>query len=138
MSRGSRPQPPPPKFLIDRSLGVQLREAIQARGYEVETLRSVYGEAGAQKVADVKWIREAAAKGQLILTKDDGIRRNALEQRAMRRAKAKGCCLPSGHMKTDEMRSRFLDNLNRIIQRGGKPGPYVYGVYVDHLKLLWP
>jgi hypothetical protein len=61
-----------------------LREAILARGFEVATLRSERGEAGAQAVGDTDWIRDAAAAGQIILTKDNSIRRNLLEKRAMR------------------------------------------------------
>jgi hypothetical protein len=32
----------------------------------------------------------------------------------------------------------FMDNRYRIIQAAGKPGPYLYGVYKDTIKKLWP
>ncbi len=129
---------PPPRFLIDRALGVQLKVAIQERGFEVVTLRDLYGEEGAQNTDDITWIQEAVAAGRLYLTKDDSIRRNKLEQDAMREANGRLFCLPNGHVATDEMRERFLHNLNRIIQRGRQDGPFAYGVYPDSLVRLWP
>ena len=52
--------PPPPEFLIDRALGVGLADAIRGCGHVVHTLRSLYGEDGAQMIADEDWIPEAA------------------------------------------------------------------------------
>jgi predicted nuclease of predicted toxin-antitoxin system len=129
---------PPPRFLIDRSLGVRLREAVLERGYEVYTLRTEYTEQGAQIVDDTKWIDDAAKAGRIILTKDNRIRWNPLEKKAMRDAKARGFCLGNGQVSGAEMRRIYLLHLNRIIQRSRKPGPYMYGVYPEGLRLLWP
>jgi hypothetical protein len=131
-------QQPPPEFLIDRALGVELAEAIRARGHVVHTLRSVYGEVGASEVADEVWIPDAADLGRLILTKDDRIRRYPPAREAARSSGAKIFCLPSAHMRTLEMRARFLSNLNRIIQRGRHEGPFMYAVDAKALRLLWP
>ena len=32
----------------------------------------------------------------------------------------------------------FMTNRHRIIQAAAKPGPYLYGVYKDGIKKLWP
>jgi hypothetical protein len=31
-----------------------------------------------------------------------------------------------------------MDNRHRIVQAARKPGPYLYGVYKDTIKKLWP
>src|SRR5436305_10540905 len=92
-SRTSSRTPAPPEFVIDRSLGVVLAEAIRARGYVVSTLRSIYGEEGAQYIADEYWIPPAANKGQLILTKDESIRRLPEVEQIAYRTRAKLFCL---------------------------------------------
>lgn len=131
-----RGDPSPPRFLIDRSLGVALKDAIGERYDDVVTLRDLYGEQGAQEKADEDWIKELGDR--LYLTKDDSIRRNPLIQKAMREARGRGFCLPNAHLSGEAMAERFLHNLNRIIERGRKPGPYMYGVYPDSLVMLWP
>jgi hypothetical protein len=134
----ARGVPPPPEFLIDRSLGVQLADAIRQVGHAVHTLRSIYGEERASEIADEDWIPEAAALGRLLLTKDDSIRRFPPARAAAESSGAKIFCLPNARMKTADMRVRVLVNLNRIIQRGRHPGPYMYAIDADGLRLLWP
>ena len=135
MPRGA---PPPPEFLIDRALGVGLADAIRASGHPVHTLRSLYGEDGAQRIADEVWIPEAAALGRVILTKDDRIRRFPPARDAAFACGARIFCLPNAHLTTAQMRTRFLTNLNRIVQRARKDGPYMYAIDPDGLRLLWP
>ena len=129
---------PPPEFLIDRSLGVALAEAIRVHGYVVHTLRSLYGEERAQNIHDEEWIPESAVLGRILLTKDDSIRRFAPARDAAMASRAKLFCLPNAHLTTLQMRQRFLDNLNRIIQRAHHDGPYMYAVDTNRLRLLWP
>jgi hypothetical protein len=38
----------------------------------------------------------------------------------------------------EEFRRIYLLHLNRIIQRSRRPGPYMYGVYPEGLRRLWP
>jgi hypothetical protein len=128
----------PPEFLIDRNLGVRLADAIRERSYVVHTLRSIYGEVRAQTIPDEEWIPEAAALGRLLLTKDDRIRRYPPAREAARASGAKIFCLPNAHMTTLQMRERFLNNLNRIVQRGRRDGPFMCAVDRDGLRLLWP
>ncbi|MGH7903852.1 MAG: hypothetical protein ACREPA_06965 [Candidatus Dormibacteraceae bacterium] len=129
---------PQPEFLIDRALGIVLADAIRELGYVVHTLRSLYGEDGAAAIADEVWIPESAALGRILLTKDDAIRRYPPARSAAEQAAAKLFCLPNAHLTTDQMRERFLNNLNRIIQRSRHAGPYMYAVDPKALRLLWP
>jgi len=129
---------PPREFLVDRALGIKLAEAIRAHGHVVHTLRSIYGEECAQEIADEAWIPEAAFLDRVILTKDDAIRRFPPARDAAFASGAKVFCLPSAHMTTVQMQERFLHNLNRILQRAQKSGPFMYAVDPDRLRLLWP
>jgi hypothetical protein len=128
----------PHEFLLDRALGIGLAEAICARGYVVHTLRSIYGEERAQEIPDEEWIPEAAILNRVIFTKDDAIRRFPPARHAAFTSGAKIFCLPNAHMKTLQMQQRFLDNLNRILQRARKNGPFMYAVDARGLRLLWP
>ena len=135
MARGV---PQPPEFVIDRALGIVLAEAIHARGYVVHTLRSLYGEEGAQNIADEEWIPQAASLGHVILTKDDAIRRFPPARDAAFTSRARIFCLPNAHSTTAQVRERILLHLNRIVQRARKDGPFMYAVDADGLRLLWP
>jgi PIN like domain len=127
-----------PEVLIDRSLGVELAESIRQHGYIVRNLRDVYGEDVAKYIYDEYWIPWAAFRRQLILTKDDRIRRNWLSRDVAFATGARIFCLPNGQLHTPEMRSRILANLNRMVQRWGHDGPYMYAIHADHLSRLWP
>jgi hypothetical protein len=129
---------PPPEFLIDRALGVALADAIRHRSYVVHTLRSIYGEARAQQIADEEWIPESAALGRILLTKDDSIRRYGPARDAAQASKAKIFCLPNARLPTAVMRERILVNLNRIVQRARHDGPFMYAIDPRGLRLLWP
>jgi hypothetical protein len=126
----------PPEFLIDRRSSA-CRRNLGAK-LVVHTLRSIYGEVRAQTIPDEEWIPEAAALGRLLLTKDDRIRRYPPAREAARASGAKIFCLPNAHMTTLQMRERFLNNLNRIVQRGRRDGPFMCAVDRDGLRLLRP
>jgi len=135
--RGRRP-PPPPEFFIDRSLGRRIvPEAIEAAGYVVHTLASVYGEREGQRVEDERWLRDAGAADWVVLLKDDRIRRRPAELEALVDARVRAFCLTNAQLRGDEQAVRFTSNINRIVQRARQPGPYVYGVYEFGLRPLW-
>lgn len=46
-------------------------------------MASVYGEEAAQRLADERWLRDAGAKGWVVLMKDDAIRRRPAERDAL-------------------------------------------------------
>ena len=130
--------PPPPEFLIDRALGVTLADVLRQRGFVVETLRSLYGEQRAQDIDDEEWIPECVGLGFVLLTKDDAIRRYPPARDAALAVAARIFCLPNASLDGPHIHERFLANLNRIVQRARHPGPYMYAVDPDGLRLLWP
>ena len=136
MSLGDPPQQP--EFLIDRALGIALAASIEARGYVVHTLRSMYGEEQAQSVDDEVWIPKFAQLGYILLTKDDEIRRYPPARDAAFNSGARIFCLPNANLDGPHIQERFLSNLNRIIQRAKHEGPYMYAVDPKGLRLLWP
>ena len=101
-------------------------------------MRGRYGEDVAKYIADEYWIPPAANRGELMLTKDDRIRRLPDIAQIAFRTRARIFCLPNAQMTTTEMRQRFLTNLDRIIARGQRPGPCIYAVDRQGLHKLWP
>lgn len=138
MSR-RRHRPPPPEFFVDRSLGrYVVPTAVRQAGYAVHTLASVYGEQRGQSIGDVEWLRLAGENDWVVLLKDDRVRRRPAELDALVGARVRAFCLTNAGLRGEEQAVRFNSNLNRIVQRAHKPGPYVYGVYSDGLRRLWP
>ena len=69
-----------PRFLLDRSVGrYVVAEGMQADGFEVETLASLYGEQRAQEVKDEEWLQAAGTDGFVVITADSAIRRRPSE-----------------------------------------------------------
>ena len=136
----SRREPPPqPEFFIDRSLGKKhLAEALRALGFTVHTMASVYGERRAQDLADEEWLREAGAHGWVVLMKDDRIRMRPAERDALAEAEVRAFCLTNAQLRGEEQTRRFTANINRIVKHCRQPGPFIYGVYGDGLRRLWP
>jgi PIN like domain len=129
----------PPEFFIDRSLGRRhLTDALRELGLTVHTMASVYGEAAAQHIADERWLRDAGAKGWVVLMKDDAIRRRPAERDAVVEAGVRAFCLTNAQLRATEQTERFVSNRHRIVQQTRKPGPYIYGVYEHGIRKLWP
>jgi PIN like domain len=126
----------PPSFLTDRCLG--LAENIRMRGYEARTLRDIYGEQRASAIPDHEWIADGAKAGYVLLTKDYKIRRLLMIAEALSGSDARIFCLTNAHLSGKEISDRFLFNLNRIIQRSRKKGPYIYAVMTKTVELRWP
>ena len=139
MSRRERERPPDPAFFIDRSLGRKIvAEALRACGLTVHTMASVYGEDAAQRLADDVWLRDAGARGWVVLMKDDAIRRRPAERDALVDAGVRAFCLTNAQLRGEEQAARFVDNRHRILRQARKPGPYIYGVYERRIARLWP
>lgn len=135
----SRQQPEPPEFLVDRSLGRhQLPNALRDLGLVVYTLADVYGERRAQEIADREWIERAGQENWVVLTKDDRIRYRRVERDAFVAANLRVFCLTTARLRGEDQTARFVNNINRILQRSRKSGPYIYGVYEKRLGRIWP
>ncbi len=128
----------PLEFFVDRSLGKSIVEGLRDAGLKVRSMAEVYGDARAQRLPDEVWLRDAGKHGWIVLTKDDAIRRRPAERDAMIEAAVRVFCLTSAQLRGAEQIERFVQNRHRIVRQARKPGPYIYGVYEQGLKRLWP
>jgi PIN domain-containing protein len=128
----------PLEFFIDRSLGKSIADGLRELGWTVHTMASVYGEDVAQQLPDDAWLRDAGARGWVVLTKDDAIRRRPSERDALIEAGVRVFCLTATQLRGPEQLARFAQNSHRIVRRARQVGPYIYGVYADRIQLLWP
>ncbi len=126
------------EFFVDRSLGRSIAESLRAHGLTIHTMASVYGEQAAQRLADEVWLRDAGARGWVVLTKDDAIRRRPAERDSLVEAGVRVFCLTSAQLQGPEQAERFAANLDRILRQASQPGPYIYGVQRDRIERLWP
>jgi len=126
------------EFFVDRSLGKSIVEGLRAVGLTVHSMADIYGEKQAQRLADETWLRDAGKNDWVVLTKDDAIRRRPAERDALNDAAVRVFCLTTAKLRGSEQTERFAENRHRILRQAKKPGPYIYGVYRDGLRRLWP
>lgn len=129
---------PPPEFFVDRSLGrYEVPNALRAHGLAVRAMFEVYPE-DEQRIEDEVWLRDVGERGWIVLTKDERIRRLAVEIAAIREGRAKVFYLANANQRGDEQAEMFVRHRHRIVQRAAKPGPFVYAVYHDRIELMFP
>jgi hypothetical protein len=134
-----RPAQPPPEFFVDRSLGRHIvPEALRALGLTVHTMAEIYPRGEDERVVDERWIADAARAGWVALTKDERIFRNPQEQGALVRSGLRVFAIANQHLTGPEMAAYFATNINRIVRRALKPGPFVDVVYRDSVERRWP
>lgn len=134
----SRPKEKPAEFLVDRSLGKSIVEGLRDAGLTIYSMADIYGEERAQLLADEVWLRDAGKNDWIVLTKDDAIRRRPAERDALTEASVRVFCLTNRNMRGAEQTERFVSNRHRIVRQARRPGPYIYGVYAEGLRRLWP
>lgn len=127
-----------PEFFVDRSLGKSIVEGLRTCGLTVYSMADIYGEKHAQRLLDEVWLRDAGKNGWIVLTKDDAIRRRPVERDALTEAAVRVFCLTNRHLRGTQQTERFVANRHRILRQARKPGPFIYGVYEQGLKRLWP
>lgn len=134
------PSASPPEFFIDRSLGRHVvPDALRAAGATVHVMADVYGERIGQGLADEEWLRDAGERDWAVLMKDAKIRYRPAELQVVIDYGLRAFCLTNANLRGVEMAQRFVENLPRIIRIAEqRPGPYIYGVYSDTLRPLWP
>ena len=124
---------PPPKFFLDRGLGVySIAEALIREGIEIQTLRDRYGEAKGQQIQDETWIKEATLDGYVLLHKDKRVRYRPNERRALIESEARSFALSNGNISGADASARYLRHWTKIlgaIRR--RPAPFFY-VVLDH------
>lgn len=129
-----------PEFFVDRSLGRHVvPDALRAAGATVHVMADVYGERIGQGLADTEWLRDAGANGWVVLMKDNKVRHRPAELEALTTSGVRAFCLTNANLRATEMAQRFVDQLPRIQSIASEHlGPYIYGVYADGVRVLWP
>jgi hypothetical protein len=71
--------------------------------------------------------------------KDAKIRYRPAELQVVINHGLRAFCLTNANLRGVEMAERFVENLPRIVRIAEqKRGPYIYGVYSDAVRPLWP
>jgi hypothetical protein len=83
-----------PDLFVDRSLGrIQVPALLRRAGLRLVTLAEHYGIPADQEVADRTWLEDAGKRGWVVLMKDEQVRRNPAERRAIERNAVRCFCL---------------------------------------------
>jgi hypothetical protein len=102
-------------------------------------MADVYGERIGQGLADEEWLRDAGERGWVVLMKDAKIRYRPAELQVVIDHGLRAFCLMNANLRGVEMAERFVENLPRITRIANeRPGPYIYGVYRDAVRPVWP
>jgi hypothetical protein len=134
------PSGSPLEFFIDRSLGRRIvTAALRDAGAIVHPMADVYGERVGQGLADTEWLNDAGTSGWVVLMKDDRIRYRSAELEALMTAGVRAFCLTNANLGGQATAERFVAQLPKISQIAtSEAGPYIYGVYADGVRPLWP
>ncbi len=126
------------RFFTDRSLGDHIvPDALRAAGWIVVSMRERYGNLTAQSLADIDWITDATAEGEVLLTGDKAIAKRPLEAQAVVESGARVFALGSSQLTGRQKAQRFVDHQPTISRRArGRPGPYVVSVTARGLVTL--
>ncbi|WP_350348662.1 hypothetical protein ABIQ69_01660 [Agromyces sp. G08B096] len=129
------------RFFADRSLGDhEVPSALRAAGWQVISMRERYGSVTAQQLADIDWIADATAAGEVLLTGDKAIAKRPLEARAVRIARARVFALGSSQLTGRDKAERLLGASRAISRRAVREaGPYVIsgtGHGLERLRLF--
>jgi hypothetical protein len=102
-------------------------------------MADVYGERIGQGLADSDWLRDVGGKSWVVLMKDDRIRYRPAELEALMEAGVRAFCLTNANLRGAEMAEWFVDQLPTITRIASEQaGPYIYGVYANGVRALWP
>ena len=135
--RRSRPDADTPVFFLDRGLGINfVATAIREAGYVALSMVEIYPRGRDQEIGDDEWIARASAEGWIALTKDASLARR--HSAALERSTLRVFALSNATLTGPAMAQRYRQNLNRIVARAKRPGPYLYVVTSTGLEHRWP
>lgn len=135
--RRSQPESEQPTFFIDRGLGRrQVPAVFSDAGFNVVLMAELYPGGDDQSVLDDQWIADVSARSWVALTKDVNIVRD--HHQALVASTLRVFALDNANITGEEMARRFQVNLNRILQRARKSGPYVDVVHKASVERRWP
>jgi predicted nuclease of predicted toxin-antitoxin system len=122
-------------FFLDRALGSRyVAQALNAAGATVEIFDPYFP----QDCPDTVWLPEISQRGWIILTKDDKIGRNPLEQIAIAQSNAKVFILAVGNLTGREMGDIFaqaLPKMEKLAQ--SHRAPFIARVYEGGVVRMW-
>ena len=96
-------------------------QALRAAGVEIR----VHDELFPQGTPDVDWLREAGANRWIVVTRDDRIRYNQLEKRAVTAARLRFFSITSSSLTGEEAATLILsalDRMSRLCRQHSKRG----------------
>jgi predicted nuclease of predicted toxin-antitoxin system len=122
-------------FFLDRALGnYYVAQALVKAGATVEVCDDHFP----PDCPDVVWLPEVSERGWIILTKDDKIGRNPLEQIAIAQSEAKVFILAVGNLTGKEMGQIFALALPRIAKlTQSHRSPFIARVYEGGIVRMW-
>ena len=139
------PRARPLEFFIDRSLGRhRVPDGLRALGMTVYTMSEVYGEVDAQRVVDEDWLRLCGERDWVALHKDNEIGRPIQgkprrELQSLIDHRVRSFCIMDQSMTGTEMVARYARHQRRIISIAGtRTGPYLFGLYGDGMREIYP
>lgn len=120
----SKSKPPEPfVFFLDRSLGkIKIAEALRSAGVFVR----VHADHFQEDEKDEVWLSDVSRRGWVVLAKDQALRYNAVERRALLSGGVRAFILTSGNLTGDEMAAIFLaalPKMNRLLRK--HQGPFI-------------
>lgn len=111
--------------------------ALREAGFTVHVMADVFGDDPAMR-KDEDWVTEVTTRGWVILTKDDKMRMKPRERDVLLEHGARVFCITNAHMKAEDMAARLVKHRGKIVRLSRKPGPYVYAVYEEAVRRLFP
>ena len=123
---GANSKSKPPDFFVfflDRSLGkFKVAEALRSAGVLVR----VHSDHFREDEKDEVWLHDVGRRGWVVLAKDQAIRYNAIERRALLSGGVRAFILTSGGLTGDEMAAIFqnaLPKMSRLLRK--HQGPFI-------------
>jgi len=126
--------PDRPAFFIEANTGGQkLARALRDAGYEVH----LHNEHLPEGTDDVSWIRFAAERNWIAITRDKRIRSSPLELNALLTAGLAAFFISSGELTGDEIRDRLLKFLPQMLEYWRRtPRPFLATVTASGIRPL--
>lgn len=135
--RHGQPDPEIVTFFLDRALGrVTVADAIRSAGHQALVMAEIYPAGSDQSVGDDEWILKANEEGWIALTKDYSIIRDHVA--TLSTITLCVFTLNNAQLTGPEMATRIVHNLNRMVQRSRKGGPFIDVITPSRLERRWP
>lgn len=102
-------------------------------GFDTHTVADVFGDTATQ---DVDWMEYAHAHRMVVACKDANIRIKPAEKLMLAQTTVRVLCLTNRTLTSAQQVEWFRANIERFDQLWHKEGPWVFGVYRDHIERL--